>query len=193
MFSPLILQRLDAYFSFLESKVEEATRRFEDGSPRCEEALVSSQLKKLLADKEAALKVLEDKEKIFGLQRAIELATMTMEEVAKEHLADHACVTSATHSSKTTVGLSVDIKNATVSGVLVGGPAFNSKQVHKDDVIMAVDGQEVQGNQILDMLKGVDEPGSVVTLTLKRTSVSASVLASSCGMLSPPLHSREKC
>jgi C-terminal processing protease CtpA/Prc len=173
--------------------VEEAMRRFEDGSQRYEEALASGQLKKLLADKEAAPKVLEVKEKIFGLQRAIELATMTMEEVAKEHLADHACVTSATHSSKTTVGLSVDIKNATVTGVLVGGPAFNSKQVHKDDVIMAVDGQEVQGNQILDMLKDVDEPGSVVALTLKKTSVSASVLSSSFGMLSPPLHSREKC
>jgi chromosome segregation ATPase len=145
--------------------------------------------KKPLADKEAALKQLEDKENIFGLQRAIELATLTMEEVAKEHLADHACVTSTTHSSNTTVGLSVDIKNATVSGVLVGGPAFNSKQVHKDDMIVAVDGQAVQGNQILDMLKGVDKPGSVVTLTLKRTSVSAS----SFGMLSPPLHSREKC
>jgi chromosome segregation ATPase len=145
--------------------------------------------KKLLADKEAALKQLEDKEKIFGLQRAIELVTMAMEEIAKEHLADHACVTSTTHSSNTTVGLSVDIKNATVSGVLVGGPAFNSKQVHKDDVIMAVDGQAVQGNQILDMLKGVDKPGSVVTLTLKSTSVSAS----SFEMRSPPLHSREKC
>ena len=146
-------------------------------------------LKKLLADKEAAPKQ-ADKEKMLGLQRAIELATMTMEEVAKEHLADHACVTSATHSSSnTTVGLSFDIKNATVSGVLVGGPAFNSKQVHKDDVIMAVDGQAVQGNQILDMLKGVDKPGSVVTLTLRKTSVSAS----SFGMLSPPLHSREKC
>ena len=79
--------------------------------------------------------------------------------------------------------LSFDSKNATVSGVLVGGPAFNSKQVHKDDVIMAVDGQAVQGNQILDLLKGVDKPGSVVTLTLMRTSVSAS----SFGMLSPPL------
>jgi myosin heavy subunit len=140
-------------------------------------------LKKLLADKEAAPKHLEDREKIFGLQRALKLATMTMEEVAKEHLADHTCVSSAAHSSNTTVGLSFDSKNATVSGVLVGGPAFNSKQVHKDDVIMAVDGQAVQGNQILDMLKGVDKPGSVVTLTLKRTSVSAS----SFGMLSPPL------
>ena len=178
------LTKEGAMLAVTRSELESKTAEAEAAKAALKDAQDEvERLKKLLADKEAAPKHLEDREKIFGLQRALELATMTMEEVAKEHLADHTCVSSAAHSSNTTVGLSFDSKNATVSGVLVGGPAFNSKQVHKDDVIMAVDGQAVQGNQILDLLKGVDKPGSVVTLTLMRTSVSAS----SFGMLSPPL------
>jgi C-terminal processing protease CtpA/Prc len=110
----------------------------------------------------------------LNLQRAKELVNMTIENVAKEHLTNHTSVISgATQGTNTTVGLSFDDMTAKVTGVMVGGPAFNSKKINKDDVIVKIDGQQVQGNQVLDLLRGSDQPGSVVEITLKRTSVSA--------------------
>jgi chromosome segregation ATPase len=109
-----------------------------------------------------------------NLKRVVELTNMTIENVAKEHLTNHTSVISgATQGTNTTVGLSFDDMTAKVTGVMVGGPAFNSKKINKDDVIVKIDGQQVQGNQVLDLLRGSDQPGSVVEITLKRTSVSA--------------------
>ena len=100
------------------------------------------------------------------LQRAIELIGLTKSEVAKEHLSDHTVIN--TGGPGTTVGLSYDDRTATISAVMVGGPAFNSKKIHKGDTMLAIDGHEVKGADILNLLKGVDTPGSVVTLILQR-------------------------
>jgi len=61
------------------------------------------------------------------LQRAIELINLTKEELAKEHLADHAIINKG-EMHGTTVGVSYEDHTGTVSAVMVGGPAFNSKK-----------------------------------------------------------------
>ena len=109
-----------------------------------------------------------------ALHRAIELANRTKEEVAKEHLTDHAVIETSKQLG-TTVGISYEEHNATISGY--GGrtgQAFNSKKIWKGDTILAIDGQKIKGADILGLLKGVDKPGSIVELTLERTSVSTS-------------------
>ena len=69
-------------------------------------------------------------------------------------LVGHATISKQDHSSNmTTVGLSFDEKTCSVTGVMVCGPAFNSKKVQKGDIIVAVDGINVSGNQIFDLLK----------------------------------------
>ena len=47
---------------------------------------------------------------------------------------------------------------------------YTHVQVFKGDKIMTIDGQAVQGGQIIPALKGVDKPGSIVTLGLQRKS-----------------------
>ncbi len=104
-----------------------------------------------------------------SLERAIELANFLHDELASSNFTDHKSISNA--SGGTTLGISFDERNASVTACMVGGPAFNSKQVHQNDVIIAIDGQEVKGPEILDLLIGNDKAGSVVELTLKRASV----------------------
>ena len=59
-------------------------------------------------------------------------------------------------------------KPTVVSHVLIGGPAFKSKRVHKGDYIMLVDGAEVAGESMTEALKGSNKPGSKVRLTIKK-------------------------
>ena len=109
-----------------------------------------------------------------SLQRAIELANFLHDELSSSSFTDHKSISNA--SGGTTVGISFDERNSSVTACMVGGPAFNSKQVHPNDVIVAIDGQEVKGPEILDLLIGNDKPGSVVELTLKRASVGSFAL-----------------
>ena len=76
--------------------------------------------------------------------------------MAKEHLANHqviGLVASSTSFNVTTVGISYDDKSGIIQNVLVGGPAFNSKQVHHGDKIVSIDGAAVQPGDILALLK----------------------------------------
>ena len=120
---------------------------------------------------------LEDKlqENDAAIQRAIHLCQQTKEYVTADLLVGHETFTRPhPRANATTVGMSFEESTGMVTGVMVGGPAFNSKKVHKGDVIVAVDGQDLTGctgPYILTLLKGSDKPGSVVELTLKRTSV----------------------
>ncbi len=104
-----------------------------------------------------------------SMNRAIELIKLLHEEVSSRSFIDHKSI--ATASGGTTLGISFNEKNASVTACMVGGPAFNSEKVHPNDVIIAIDGQEVTGPEILHLLIGNDKPGSVVELTLKRASV----------------------
>jgi hypothetical protein len=110
-----------------------------------------------------------------SLERAIELANSLLAEWPSSSVTDHKSISNA--SGGTTVGISFNDKDASVTACMVGGPAFNSKQVHQNDVIIAIDGQEVKGPEILDLLIGNDKPGSVVELTLKRASVGSCTFA----------------
>jgi predicted nucleic acid-binding Zn-ribbon protein len=103
------------------------------------------------------------------IQRAIKLTKVLHDELFRSSFTVHECISTA--SVGTTVGISFNDKDASVTACMVGGPAFNSKQVHQNDVIIAIDGEEVKGPEILGLLIGNDKPGSVVELTLKRASV----------------------
>lgn len=59
-------------------------------------------------------------------------------------------------------------KQTVVSHVLTGGPAFKSKRMHKGDYILLVDGAEVAGDSMTEALKGSNQPGSKVRLTIKK-------------------------
>ena len=104
-----------------------------------------------------------------SIDRAIELIKLLHEEVSRSSFTDPKSI-ATTASGGTTLGISFNDKNASVTACMVGGPAFNSNQVHPNDVIIAIDGQEVTGPEILGLLIGNDKPGSFVELTLKRAS-----------------------
>ena len=104
--------------------------------------------------------------------RAIELTKMTRDELSRDLLAPHESVTKGFGINRTTVGISYEEKNQTITQTLVGSPAFNSRKVHKGDVIVAIDGEPVadDGKDIQDRLKGVDVPGSSVVISLRKAS-----------------------
>jgi chromosome segregation ATPase len=108
-----------------------------------------------------------------AVSRAIELTKMTRDELSRDLLAPHHSVTKGIGSiNPTTVGISYEEKNQTITQILVGGPAFKCRKVHKGDVIVAIDGQPVadDGKDIQDRLRGVDVPGSLVVISLRKAS-----------------------
>ena len=54
----------------------------------------------------------------------------------------------------------------TIDNMVVGGPAYNSQQLSKGDVLLAVDDVDVDGDNMHDLLIGNDVPGSTVKLTV---------------------------
>jgi hypothetical protein len=135
-------------------------------------------------------KVSSERKTIEELERAIELAQLLHKEVASSSHPDHKCIEVGgkrtwldptecifgsacppLRGNNTTLGISFDEKNASVTACMVGGPAFLSRRVNPNDVFVAIDGQEVKGPEITGLLIGNDKPGSVVELTLKRASV----------------------
>ncbi len=55
-----------------------------------------------------------------------------------------------------------------VDNLVVGGPAFNSRQLHHGDVIVKVDGTPVTQSNIHEMMVGNDIPGTPVLVTITR-------------------------
>ena len=110
------------------------------------------------------------------LKRCKELTELVRESVAKEHYTDHRIITSAgnTGGRKTTVGIAYTSDTFVINGTLVGGPAFNSNKIHKGDEMVSVDGVKCKGNEkkIDALLTGSDQPGSVVTLGMRRSNSS---------------------
>ena len=136
-----------------------------------------------------------ERKPIEEMERAIELCKLLHKKVASSSFPDHKCIeqnkvgnwldpTESTFGSAcpplrgniTTLGISFDEKNASVTACMVGGPAFLSKRIHPNDIFVAIDGHEVQGPEIAGLLIGNDKPGSVVELTLKRASVGPCLL-----------------
>ena len=58
--------------------------------------------------------------------------------------------------------------NGLVENVLIGSPAYTSRNILKGDSIVKVDGEFVKGVDMQRKIVGEDLPGSTVTLTLKR-------------------------
>jgi S1-C subfamily serine protease len=55
-----------------------------------------------------------------------------------------------------------------VDNTVVGGPAYNSKQLVHGDVILEVDGREAKNENIFELLIGCDIPGSTVDVKLAK-------------------------
>jgi len=62
------------------------------------------------------------------------------------------------------------LNGATINNMVEAGPAFNSKQLDKGDVILKVDGEEVTLDSCPDALIGNDMPGSCLTVTVQKGS-----------------------
>jgi hypothetical protein len=105
-----------------------------------------------------------------SVDHVFELIRLTKDLIGTELMCSHAVVGSPTKGNATTIGIMFDDKTYIIENTLVGGPAFNSKKVFKGDIIVSVDGTQVNGENIMGLLKGVDKPESVVTIGLKRTS-----------------------
>ena len=55
-----------------------------------------------------------------------------------------------------------------IDNLVVGGPAYNSRQLHRGDVVLKVDGQPVTQTNIHDAMVGSDVPGSPVVVSVAR-------------------------
>ena len=62
------------------------------------------------------------------------------------------------------MGIMVD--GLTIDNMVIGGPAHNSGQLDRGDLIAAVDFQPVSEETLQDLLVGQDVPSSSVTLTV---------------------------
>jgi S1-C subfamily serine protease len=56
------------------------------------------------------------------------------------------------------------MNGTTVDNIVVGGPAYNSKQLARGDVILSIDGNEVRNDNVLQEMKGNDVPGASVEI-----------------------------
>jgi len=68
--------------------------------------------------------------------------------------------------TKSTVGIMLN--DCVVDNLVVGGPAFNSRQIQPGDSILKIDGKAVSPDNILTHLVGPDIPGSTVILTVSK-------------------------
>ena len=55
-----------------------------------------------------------------------------------------------------------------IDNLVVGGPAYNSRQLHHGDIILKVDGIPVTQNNIHDVMVGNDTPGSPIVVSVAR-------------------------
>jgi hypothetical protein len=60
------------------------------------------------------------------------------------------------------------IHGTTIEATVMGGPAYNSKQIDPGDVILRVDGENATADNIKELLVGEDLPGSSVTVALAK-------------------------
>jgi hypothetical protein len=99
-----------------------------------------------------------------------ELIALSQSCIAKDHLAEHQTLTTSDRNS-TTLGLMLKYEGnseskVTIDFVLIGTPAWNSKKIHKGDVLVAVDGNEEKGEAMIAKLLGAH--GTSVILTIKK-------------------------
>ena len=106
----------------------------------------------------AVLRAIEEcKSVIGGLQK--ELAE-SFKPKAIDSVSDEA------HAHKATLGLG--LLGCNIDEMVIGGPAHSCGKLARGDVIEEIDGVAVNNDDITTHLVGTDEPGSVVTLKVKR-------------------------
>ena len=67
-----------------------------------------------------------------------------------------------------------------IDNLVVGGPAYNSRQLHHGDIILQVDGIPVTQTNIHDVMVGKDMPGSPVVLSVARGGAKVRLVGYSC-------------
>ena len=67
-----------------------------------------------------------------------------------------------------------------IDNLVVGGPAYNSRQLHHGDIILKVDGIPVTQANIHEVLVGHDMPGSPVVLSVVRGGAKVRAVAYFC-------------
>jgi chromosome segregation ATPase len=68
--------------------------------------------------------------------------------------------------ARTSVGLVLD--GTKIASIVKGSPAAGDVRIEANDCIMTVDGQKVDKNSVLNLLRGTDELGSLVRLKLRK-------------------------
>jgi C-terminal processing protease CtpA/Prc len=66
------------------------------------------------------------------------------------------------------VGLMMN--GAVIDNMVIGGPAYNSEQLDKGDVILEVDGKPVNPDTLHEALLGADIPGTKFVVKVKKAS-----------------------
>jgi len=57
-----------------------------------------------------------------------------------------------------------------IDNMIEGGPAHKSNQLEQGDIVLKVDGRDVNEDTLPGMVIGADIPGSIVTLTVQKAS-----------------------
>ena len=136
---------------------------------------LKKKLAKLMKDLQDAKDEMDDSASMQAelktkISKCRDLIALSQKRVAEDHLAQHTILTT-TGLDATTVGLMFEEKSGSIiiDYILVGGPAFISKQIEKGDVITAIDGKVHKGDAIYQALQG--EANSSVTLSVMKGGV----------------------
>jgi hypothetical protein len=100
------------------------------------------------------------------------LVNIICQRVADDHLKQRKMVVRSRSNlqqsdDKATVGLSFSERDGRVDHVLVGGPAFASGKFSHGDQILRIDGRDVERDTLLAAMKGNNEAGSEVEITIR--------------------------
>ena len=91
------------------------------------------------------------------LSQCRELVRRTHRRVVENHLVAHQSM-SVTRSDDVTVGIMFEelsqTKAVVIRDILVGGPAWMSKQLQRGDVVAAIDGVQCHGDATIQALQG---------------------------------------
>jgi hypothetical protein len=62
------------------------------------------------------------------------------------------------------------IHGTTIENTVMGGPAYNSHQIERGDVILKIDGKTATSDNVKDLLVGKDVPGSNINISIAKGS-----------------------
>ena len=63
------------------------------------------------------------------------------------------------------------MNGAIIDNMVIGGPAYNSEQLGKGDVILEVDGRPVTSENLHEALLGADVPGTQFVIKVRKAGV----------------------